>query len=322
MRHTSASAILAAGQRTIEIEQSALGDLQTSLGPAFVDVVELCAGIPGRVILTGVGKSGHVARKISATLASTGTPSLYVHPTEASHGDLGMITRQDVVIALSRSGETKELSDILAYTARFSIPLVALTAKAQSALGQAASHLLLIPDAPEACAETKAPTTSTTLSMALGDALAVAMLEVRGFTGEDFKVFHPGGKLGAMLLRVGDLMSAGDALPVADEGAALSEGLAVMSSGGLGCLAVIDAEGALAGMLTDGDLRRLLASGAVPETLGEAMTRDPVTVAPDTLASKALSLMNARRITQLIAVEQGRPVGILHMHELLKAGLA
>lgn len=324
--HSKVSHILAAGRRVIEIEREALGRLATALGTDFEEAVERCFSAEGRVVLAGVGKSGHVARKIAATLASTGTPSLYIHPTEASHGDLGMITRQDVVIALSRSGETKELSDLIAYCTRFSIPLIAMTAIATSLLGRAATLCLLIPDAPEACAETRAPTTSTTLSMALGDALAVAILERRGFTGEDFKVFHPGGKLGAMLRTVGELMHTGKALPCVPEGARMAEALAVMSDAGFGCLAVVGGDtgsSRLVGMVTDGDIRRLVARGEQADSITAVMSKDPIVVHPATLASQALAIMHEKRITQLIVVDTAHlPVGVLHMHDLLKAGLA
>lgn len=314
--------IIASGRRVIAIEREGLSALERGLDENFVAAVEACAKAKGRVVLAGVGKSGHVARKIAATLASTGTPSLYIHPTEASHGDLGMVTKEDVLIALSRSGETRELSDLIEYSRRFDIALIGLTAVADSALGRAADICLLIPDFQEACGETNAPTTSTTLSMAMGDALAVAVLEQRGFTGEDFKVFHPGGKLGAMLRTVGDTMSA--QVPRVEVGTALSEGLRVLSEGGKGCLAVIEG-GALAGLITDGDVRRVVAAGHVPDTVDAVMTRAPITVTPDTLASKALNLMNERRITQLVVVDGGeaaaQPVGVLHMHDLLKAGV-
>ena len=317
-----AKSIIASGRRVVAIERAALDQLETSLGEAFVRAVKICAKASGRVVLAGVGKSGHVARKIAATMASTGTPSLYIHPTEASHGDLGMITSADVVVALSRSGETKELSDLIEYTRRFSIPLIALTAIETSTLGAAADVCLTIPDAPEACGETKAPTTSTTLSMALGDALAVAVLEQRGFTAEDFKIFHPGGKLGAMLRTVGDLMSGGKDFPKVTGGTAIQDALATMTSGGLGCLAVVsDDQNRLIGMVTDGDIRRLVARGEVAQTIDAAMTSDPLTVEPSTLASAALAIMNERRITQLVVVYEDTPVGILHMHDLLKAGL-
>ena len=326
--------VIASGQRVIQVEREALAELEAGLGETFAEAVERCSRVSGRIVLAGVGKSGHVARKIAATLASTGTPSLYIHPTEASHGDLGMITGQDVVIALSRSGETKELSDLIAYCTRFSIPLIGMTAVPTSLLGRASTLCLAIPDAPEACAETRAPTTSTTLSMALGDALAVAILERRGFTADDFKIYHPGGKLGAMLRTVGELMHGGIELPWVARGAPLNTALSVMSDAGYGCLAVVADSGAglfakrapaspLIGMVTDGDIRRLVTSGASVDTIDLVMTPDPVTVQSDTSASQALAIMNERRITQLFVVDEANiPVGVLHMHDLLKAGLA
>lgn len=314
--------ILASGQRVIRTEIDALEQLNQALGDVFVRAVETVIACDGRVILAGVGKSGHVARKISATLASTGTPSLYIHPTEASHGDLGMIARGDIVIALSRSGETKELDDLITYTRRFSVPLIAMTAIEASTLGKAADICLSVPDAPEACDETRAPTTSTTLMMAMGDALAVAVLEQRGFTGNDFKIFHPGGKLGAMLRTVGDLMHSGDELPVVQTGTMMSEALDVMARKGLGCLAVIEPEGELIGMVTDGDIRRLVAKGRMAMVIDEGMTRNPVTISASMLASAALALMNEKRITQLIITEGKTPTGVVHMHDFLRAGVA
>lgn len=319
---TNKETVLAAGRRVIEIERDALSQLEASLGDAFAAAVDTCTRASGRIVLAGVGKSGHVARKIAATMASTGTPSLYIHPTEASHGDLGMIASGDVVIALSRSGETKELSDLIEYTRRFSVSLIAITAIETSTLGRAADICLTIPDAPEACKETRAPTTSTTLSMALGDALAIAVLEQRGFTADDFKIFHPGGKLGAMLRTVGDLMSSGAQLPRVSVGTRMGDALSTMSNGGLGFIAVVDeADHSLAGMVTDGDIRRLMARGQIAETIDQAMTRDPITVEAGTLASQALAMMNERRITQLIVVDGKTPIGALHMHDLLKAGV-
>ena len=320
----SRETILSSGARVLRVEIDALETLLGTLGDAFVAAVETVVSAKGRVVLAGVGKSGHVARKIAATLASTGTPSLYIHPTEASHGDLGMITQGDVVIALSRSGETKELGDMIAYTRRFDISLISMTAIPDSSLGRAGDVCLAVPDAPEACAETRAPTTSTTLMMALGDALAVAVLEQRGFTSEDFKVFHPGGKLGAMLIKVSDLMHSGDELPMVTSGTDMSDALDVMSAKGFGCVAVTDpATGVLIGMVTDGDIRRLVAAGRMAQTIDDPMTLNPVTVQPDLLASAALAQMNDRRITQLLVTDStGKPAGVLHMHDFLKAGVA
>ncbi|OYX00365.1 MAG: KpsF/GutQ family sugar-phosphate isomerase, partial [Caulobacter vibrioides] len=274
----------------------------------------------GRVVCTGMGKSGHVARKIAATLASTGTQAMFVHPAEASHGDLGMIGPDDVVLALSKSGAGRELADTLAYAKRFSIPLIAMTAVAESPLGQAGDIVLLLPDAPEATAEVNAPTTSTTLQIALGDAIAVALLERRGFTASDFRVFHPGGKLGAMLRTVGDLMHGEDELPLIAADAAMSDALLVMSEKRFGAVGVVDDAGLLAGMITDGDLRRHM-DGLLGHTAGEVMTHAPLTIGPGALAAEALKVMNERRITVLFVVEGGRPVGILHVHDLLRAGV-
>ncbi|MEE9381519.1 MAG: KpsF/GutQ family sugar-phosphate isomerase [Hyphomonadaceae bacterium] len=311
-----------AGRKVIRIEADALLALEGSLGKDFSSAVERLAETEGRIILSGVGKSGHVARKIAATLASTGAPSLYIHPTEASHGDLGMIRGGDAVIALSRSGETKELGDLIHYTRRFEIALIAMTADAKSALATSSDISLVLPDVPEACAATQAPTTSTTLMMALGDALAVALLERRGFTAEDFKTFHPGGKLGAMLRTVGDLMHSGDELPLVPTGMEMAEALSIMSEKGFGCLAIVETGGEMIGIVTDGDIRRLVAKGRMAMTIDGAMTRNPVTVTRGMLASAALQMMNTKRITQVFALENEKPVGVLNMHDFLKAGVA
>lgn len=317
--------VLGAMRTTLSLEVEALGQLSARLGQAEIDAVRLIEALNGRVILAGVGKSGHVARKIAATLASTGTPSFYVHPAEASHGDLGMVTEADCVIALSKSGETRELSDLIAYCRRFSIPLLAMTAKPESTLARAADILLLVPDAPEACGETRAPTTSTTLMMALGDALAVALIEARGFTAKDFARFHPGGALGAALARVDDLMHAGEAMPLAREGDAMGDALVEMSAKGFGCVGVIDGNGRLAGIVTDGDLRRHMDSDLPARRVGEVMTRGPATIARGALASDAMRLMTEgeRKITQLFVCEpNGAPAGLLHIHDLLRVGVS
>jgi arabinose-5-phosphate isomerase len=307
------------GRRVLSVEAEALAQLSASLGDKFVEAVEAVFKAKGRVVCTGIGKSGHVARKIAATLASTGTPAMFVHAAEASHGDLGMVGPDDVVLALSKSGEVRELADILAYTGRFSIPLIGITAAADSALGKASTILLLLPDAPEATAYVGAPTTSTTLQMALGDALAVALLERRGFTASDFKVFHPGGKLGAQLQTVGDLMHKGAELPIVTLDTPMPQALLVMTEKRFGSVAVDDG-GKLAGIITDGDLRRHM-EGLMSHTAGEVMTPDPRTVAPDTLAAEALRQMEERRITVLFVVDGGKPVGILHIHDILRAGV-
>jgi arabinose-5-phosphate isomerase len=316
----SAFDAVAVGRRVLSREADALNTLAESLGETFVRAVEAVFDAKGRVVCTGMGKSGHVARKIAATLASTGTSAMFVHPAEASHGDLGMIGSDDVILALSKSGAGRELSDTLAYAKRFSIPLVAMTAVADSPLGQAADILLLLPDAPEATAEVNAPTTSTTLQIALGDALAVALLERRGFTASDFRVFHPGGKLGAMLRTVADLMHGQDELPLVSADAAMPDALLVMSEKRFGAVGVVDGGGLLTGLITDGDLRRHM-DGLLQHTAGQVMTQHPLTIAPGALAAEALKVMNERRITVLFVVDAGRPVGVLHVHDLLRAGV-
>ncbi|MDI1363885.1 MAG: KpsF/GutQ family sugar-phosphate isomerase, partial [bacterium] len=306
--------------RAARVEAEALRAMSDGLGETFARAVETVFNAKGRVVCTGMGKSGHVARKIAATLASTGTPAMFVHPAEASHGDLGMIGPDDVVLALSKSGAGRELADTLTYAKRFSIPLIAMTAVADSQLGRAADVLLLLPDAPEATAEVSAPTTSTTLQIALGDALAVALLERRGFTASDFRVFHPGGKLGSMLRTVGDLMHGDQELPLVAADAAMPDALLVMSEKRFGAAGVLDASGRLIGLITDGDLRRHM-DGLMAHRADEVMTRAPLTIGPDALAAEALKIMNERRITVLFVVEHDRPVGILHVHDLLRAGI-
>lgn len=314
---------LEVARRVIRLEQDGLGQLADSLDDGFNAIVERLKNIKGRIICAGIGKSGHVARKIAATLASTGAPAQFVHPTEASHGDLGMITPDDAVLALSKSGETRELGDLMAYCRRFGTPLIGMTCGAESGLARASDYLLLVPDAPEACAETRAPTTSTTLMLALGDALAVALLEARGFTAQDFKMYHPGGALGAALATVGDLMHSGDAIPLIGLEARMGEALIEISAKGLGCVGVIDAQGCLIGMVTDGDLRRHMGPDLLDQPVTEVMTRGPKTVQPGTLAADALRIMTAGpvKITQLFAVEDRKPAGLLHIHDLLRAGV-
>jgi arabinose-5-phosphate isomerase len=315
------SADIASARRVLKAEASALDALAQSLGTAFVAALDALAGAGGRVVVSGMGKSGHVARKIAATLASTGTPAFFVHPGEASHGDLGMIMPGDAVVALSNSGETPELGDIVAYTRRFEIPLVAITSRDGSTLANAADVALILPPVPEACPMGLAPTTSTTLMLALGDALAVALLERRNFTAADFKVFHPGGKLGQRLLKAADLMHGGDGVPVVAPDAAMTEVLLVMTGKRLGCAGVVEA-GKLIGIITDGDLRRHLQGDLLSQDARAVMTAAPKTVPPTMLAAEALRIMNAKSITTLFVVEDGRPVGVLHVHDLLRSGVA
>ncbi|HYE00096.1 MAG TPA: KpsF/GutQ family sugar-phosphate isomerase [Alphaproteobacteria bacterium] len=314
---------IAAARRVLRLEADALGQLADGLDAAFARAVAICAGASGRgLVVTGMGKSGHIARKIAATLSSTGTPAIFVHPAEASHGDLGMVTGADAVIALSNSGETQELAAIVAFTRRFDIPLIGITSRPRSALAEQADVALLLPPVPEACPLGLAPTTSTTLMLALGDALAVALLERRGFSAQDFQVLHPGGKLGQQLLRVSDLMHGGDELPLATPDMPMAEAILVMTAKRFGCVGIVDAEGRLAGIVTDGDLRRHMGPELMGARAGAIMTAAPKTIRPGALAAEALGLMNARTITSLFVTEGERPVGIVHIHDLLRAGVA
>jgi arabinose-5-phosphate isomerase len=319
-------ALIASAVRTLEAEAGGITALSAAihdgLGRAFVAAVNLMHDARGRVIVTGMGKSGHVGRKIAATLASTGTPAFFVHPSEASHGDLGVITPDDVIMALSWSGETVELKDLVDYSRRFNIGLIAITAAADSTLGKAADAVLVLPQAREACPHNLAPTTSTLMQAALGDALAVALLERRGFTALDFGKLHPGGRLGAMLKFVRNLMHTGDAIPLMAAGAPMSEALVEMSAKGFGCVGITDARGSLIGIVTDGDLRRHMRPDLLQARVEEVMTRSPKTVTPDQLASEALEILNSSKITALIVAEAGKPIGIIHIHDLLRAGVA
>ncbi len=315
--------LIATGRRVIAVEAAALGELGATLGPDFAAALRVMLAARGRVIVSGMGKSGHVARKIAATLASTGTPSMFVHPAEASHGDLGMITAADVVLLLSNSGETPELADMIAYAKRFGIPLIAVAGRAESTLMRQADVGVLLPPAPEACSVGLAPTTSTTMTLALGDAMAVALMEHREFTPEDFRDFHPGGRLGARLATVGLLMHRGEEMPLIAPETPMTEVLLVISAKGFGVAGVVDAGGDLIGIITDGDLRRNMA-GLLERRADEVMTRGPKTISAAALASEALGIMNARKITTLFAtdpVAPARPVGILHVHDCLRAGV-
>jgi arabinose-5-phosphate isomerase len=319
-------AFIASAVRTLETEREGLVALAAAisdgLGAEFVASVETIRRARGRVIVTGMGKSGHVGRKIAATLASTGTPAFFVHAADASHGDLGMITSDDVMLALSWSGETEELKDLINYSRRFGISLIAVTVNADSTLGKAADIVLLLPESREACPHNLAPTTSSLMQLALGDALAIALLESRGFTAIDFGVFHPRGRLGAALKFIRDVMHPGAAVPLIAQGALMSEAIVEMSAKGFGCVAVTDAEGKLAGVITDGDLRRHMRVDLLQVPVEKIMTASPKTVRPDQLAGEALQLLNASKITALIVVDMERPVGIVHFHDLLRAGVA
>jgi len=322
----AADRAVACGVRTVEIEADGLAALAAALkhdmAAAFTDAVRTIAAASGRVVVTGIGKSGHIGQKLAATFASTGTPAFFVHPSEAAHGDLGMVTAGDVVLAMSWSGETVELKNVITYSRRFKVPLIAITSRRDSALGRSADIVLELPRAKEACPHGLAPTTSTTMQLALGDCLAIALLEAKGFTAHDFKIFHPGGSLGAQLKFVADIMHKDDHLPLASADEPMGAALVTMTQKSFGCLGVVDATGTLVGIVTDGDLRRHMGDGLLSKSTGEIMTRSPKTVDPGMLASAALELINAARITSLFVVENGKPVGIVHVHDLLRIGVA
>jgi arabinose-5-phosphate isomerase len=325
-RDASAQQLLNSALRTLDAEEGGISALAAALhdglGHALIQAIELIRAAKGRVIVTGMGKSGHVGRKVSSTLSSTGTPSFFVHPGEASHGDLGMITADDVIMALSWSGETVELKDLIDYSRRFQINLVAMTASADSTLARAADVALILPQAREACPHNLAPTTSSLMQLALGDALAIALLDSRGFTAINFKLLHPGGRLGAMLKFVRDIMHRGSAIPLATLGSRMAEAIVEMSTKGFGCVGVTDRDGRLVGIITDGDLRRHMRPDLLETHVDDVMTRDPKTVRPDQLASETLEILNSSKVTALIVVDAGRPVGIVHFHDLLRAGAA
>lgn len=317
------AAMLASGRRVLKVEREALALLEGALAESFADAVSLMLRARGRVVVSGMGKSGHVGAKIAATLASTGTPAQFVHPAEASHGDLGMIAQGDVVMVLSNSGETRELADIVSHTRRFQVPLIGVASRPGSSLLRAADVALVLPAAQEACPNGLAPTTSTTLTLALGDALAVALMERRAFTPERYAVFHPGGTLGARLKRVRELMATGEAVPTVSAAAPMSEALLSMSSKGYGVTGVLDDQGCLAGIITDGDLRRNM-EGLLERRAGDVATPGPHTIHPDRLAAEALAQMNGRKITCLFVTERelpAPPVGLVHLHDCLRAGV-
>ena len=313
---------LAAARRVVSQESRALARLSEALTGRFVDATKIFAATQGRIVVSGMGKSGHIANKIASTFASTGAPALFVHPAEASHGDLGMITDADTLLMLSNSGETPELADLLNYAKRFRIPLVAIVGKAPSTLANAVTVALVLPDEPEAGTLGLAPTTSTIMMLALGDALAVALLERKGLTAADFKLYHPGGKLGRRLVWVADIMHAGDSLPLVPADTAMAEALIVMTAKRLGCVGAIDGEGALVGIVTDGDLRRYMDAGLLQRPVSEIMTVDPVTIHSGALGAEAVHLMNRCQITNIFVVEEKRPVGVVHIHDCLRVGLA
>lgn len=321
-----AASWLLSARRTVETEITGMRALHAALGNGlgvpFTEAVRILSGITGRVIVTGIGKSGHIGCKLAATFASTGTPAQFVHATEASHGDLGMITPNDAILALSWSGETQELGSIINYSKRFRVPLVSITSRADSALGKASTVVIKLPKVDEACPHGLAPTTSTVLQLSVGDALAVALLEARGFTAADFKIFHPGGKLGATLQYVRDVMHGRERMPVAPIGTRMDEAILIISGKGFGCLGVVDEVGNLIGMITDGDLRRHLSQNLLSQKVEDVMSINPRVLRPDVMASEALERLNANAVNAIFVVEDRRPIGILNVHDLLRVGVA
>ena len=312
-----------AAKKAIDREVEALEILKNELDGNLSKVLDLIENIKGRVIVTGMGKSGHIGRKIAATLASTGTPSFFVHPGEASHGDLGMLTNEAAVLAISNGGESRELSDILMYCKRYNIPLIAMTKNPDSTLGRAGDYLLKLPNDGEACPLGLAPTSSTTATLVYGDVLAITLMERKGFSATDYKQRHPGGKLGAILCKVSDLMHTGDEMPLIDEDAIMQDALLTMSEKMLGCVGVVNKKGELVGIITDGDLRRWMSPKLIEEKVSKVMTKNPKTIRPDVLASEAVYVMNntGRGITNLFVVDDGKPIGLIHIHDCLRAGV-
>ena len=326
MSNDRAQATIESALRTLDAEGGGIdalaAALRDGLGASFAAAVDLIRAAQGRVIVTGMGKSGHVGRKIASTFASTGTSAFFVHPGEASHGDLGMIANNDVIIALSWSGETAELKNLTDYSRRFRIGLIAMTANPESTLAKNADVVLALPQAREACPHNMAPTTSSLMQLALGDALAIALLEGRGFTAVDFGLLHPGGKLGAQLKTVAEFMHASDTVPLTPLGTRMSDAIIVMTTKGFGCVGITDPRGLLVGIITDGDLRRHMRNDLLDQRVDDVMTRSPKTVRPDQLISETLELLNSTKVTAVFAVEGGKPVGIIHIHDLLRAGAA
>lgn len=325
-KRPDSQAAIESALRTVATEQAGVAALAVALdnglAEPFATAIDLIARIEGRVIVTGVGKSGHIGSKIAATLASTGTPAFFVHSAEANHGDLGMIAKDDAIIAMSWSGETKELMGIVAYSRRFSIPLIAITSGESSALARAADVVLLLPTVPEACPHGLAPTTSTLLQLVMGDALAIALLEARGFTPDHFRTFHPGGQLGANLTQVSEIMRVGDQIPLAVLGTKMPEAVMTLSNKKVGCVCIVDAKGQLVGIITDGDVARNLHRNLANIAVEEVMTRTPKTIDPQTLAGTAIAMLNEHNIGALVVTQKNRPVGVVHFHDLLRIGAA
>lgn len=314
-----------AAKKVIDREVEALEIMKNELNGNLSKVLDAIEAIKGRVIVTGMGKSGHIGRKIAATLASTGTPAFFVHPGEASHGDLGMLTPEDIVVAISNGGESRELSDILIYCKRYNIPIIAITKNADSTLGKAGDYFLRLPNDGEACPLGLAPTSSTTATVVLGDVLAICLMERKGFSATDYKQRHPGGKLGAILCKVSDLMHSGDEMPLVDEDAIMQDALIVMSAKMLGCVGIVNKKGELEGIITDGDLRRWMSPKLIEEKVSNVMTKNPKTIRPDVLASEAVYVMNntGRGITNLFVTdEDAKPLGVIHIHDCLRVGVS
>ena len=320
------SQILDSAHKTLMTEIDGLKALEHalsgSLGDAFRAALELVSAAHGRVVVTGMGKSGHIGHKIAATLASTGTPAFFVHPAEASHGDLGMVTPDDVILALSWSGETAELQSTVFYSRRFRVPMIAMTSRSSSTLAKASDVALVLPKIDEACPHGLAPTTSSIIQLALGDALAIALLESRGFSADDFRAFHPGGSLGASLMRVGEIMHSENEMPLVESASPMQAAIAEISQKNFGCVGIVDTGNRLLGIITDGDIRRRLGDDLMSRTVDDVMTRNPKTVQPETLLASALEHLNSAAITALFVVQNEKPVGIIHMHDLLRVGAA
>jgi arabinose-5-phosphate isomerase len=325
-KEESHKSFIESAKRVLDFGSNAISKLTELLNGeqrySFIAAITLLRSVKGRVVVTGMGKSGHIGRKIAATFASTGCPAFFVHPSEAGHGDLGMITPEDIILALSWSGETAELKSLIEYSRRFRIPLIAVTAVADSALGKAADVVIQMPGVREACPHNLAPTTSALLQLLIGDALAIALLDSKGFSERDFHVFHPAGRLGAILRFVRDYMYVGARLPLIQSGARMADAIVEITAKGAGCVGIVDKEDVLIGIITDGDLRRHMQPGLVDLTVDEVMTKNPITTAPDQLASSALQQINASKVQVLFVTEAGRPVGVIHVHELLRAGVA
>ena len=314
---------IASANQTIDKEIEALNIMRKTLDDDLVKALDVMQNVKGRVVVTGMGKSGHIGNKIAATLASTGTPSFFVHPAEASHGDLGMLTEDDCVIAISNGGESKELLDILVYCKRYGIPLIAMTKNPNSSLGKAGDYLLRLPDCGEACPLGLAPTSSTTATAVMGDILAVCLLERKGFSQTDFKQRHPGGKLGSFLRKVSDLMHTGKEMPLIPDSADMQQAMLEMTSKMLGCVGIIDKDNHLLGIITDGDLRRFMSGNILQMKATDVMTHNPKTTKPDILVAEAVNIMNSKKITQLFVIdEENKPLGLIHLHDCLHAGVA